>query len=227
MARACEDCCMTKHLEPALALVVPERRVAALAWVAACLTTLAIPPGAGQAAVPQRVRGSIESVASSHMVVNDRSGVRVDIELTNPLTVLIALPADRAAVAVGRSVALVVVQALDGTLRTEQALVLPDSIAAARDGGIAWDLKPENVMIGGQVTAINDRDGVRQLTIGNRDGSKIVILPAEAAVAAIQPATVGDLQAGETVFLVGTTGADGTVSAGRVIVRKNGVKPAM
>ena len=188
---------------------------------------LVLAVGSAAAGMQQRVGGAIESVAPRHMVVNDRNGVRVEVEFADPLTVLIARPLNRAAVAVGRTMAFVTVQGRDATLRVVQVLVLPDAMQTARDGGIAWDLKPDNVMIIGPVTAITERGGVQQLTVSTQDGTKIVVVSPETPVASVQPAAASDLRAGEIVFLVGLTGSDGTVTASRIIVSRDGAAPPM
>ena len=174
------------------------------------------------AAVQQRVHGAIESVATDGMVVADRSGVRVDVQLNDPLTVQTMAPLDQSAITPGRALAVVATQAQDGSLQADQVLVLPDAMAASRDGGIVWTLQPDEVTVRGRLTGQEKRAGVQQLTLSTRDGTSIVYVRPKTQVATFMPAERSDLKAGTTVFLVGTTTQDGGVQTSRVVVTREG-----
>ena len=209
------------------------RRLACVLPVVA-LALMPLPRHAA-AATPQLVRGAIESVAPGGMVVADRTGVRVDVELIDPLTVLIARPLEQTAIAVGRNIGVVATQAQDGSLQAVQLLVLGDGLPTAKDGGvrpdvrpdIPWDMQPGSIMVAGRLTGRQERDGVQQLTVSNRDGTKVIFVPPKTPVAAVLPAARSDLKAGAIVFLTGLAGPDGTVAASRVIVSTGGSNPPM
>jgi hypothetical protein len=174
------------------------------------------------AAVQQRVHGAIESVAADAMVVADRSGVRVDVAFSDPLTVQTIAPLDQSALAPGRALAVVATQGQDGSLQAEQVLVLPDAMAASRDGGVVWALQAAEVTVRGRLTGQQKRDGVQQLTLSNRDGTSVVYVQPKTPVATFIPAERADLQVGTTVFLVGMTTQDGGVQTNRVVLTKQG-----
>jgi len=175
-----------------------------------------------EAAVQQRVHGAIESITADGMVVADRSGVRVDVQLNDPLTVQIIAPLDQSAIAPGRVLAVVATQALDGSLQADQVLVLPDSMATSRDGGVVWRLQADEVTVRGRLTGQEKRDGVQQLTLSNRNGTSVVYMRPKTPVATFTPAQRTDLKVGTTVFLVGMTTQDGGVQTSRVVVARQG-----
>ncbi len=178
------------------------------------------------AAVLQRVHGSIESIAADGMVVADRNGVRVDVQLGDPLTVQTIVPLDQAAIAPGRVLSVVATQGQDGSLQANQVLVLPDAMAASPDGGIVWTLQPDEVTVRGRLTGQQKRDGVQQLTLSNRYGTSIVYVRPKTQVATFMPAERSDLKAGTTVFLVGTTTQAGGVQTSRVVLTREGAAAA-
>jgi hypothetical protein len=188
--------------------------------VLAAFLALAVQPAG--AAVQQRVHGSIESVAADDMVVADRSGVRVEVQLRDPLTVQTIAPLDQSAIVAGRVLSVVATQGLDGSLQASQVLVLPDAMAAGRDNGIVWTLQSDEVAVRGRLVGEEKRDGVRQLTLSTRDGTSIVYVQPKTQVATFTPAERSDLKAGTTVFLVGMTTQDGGVQTSRVVVTKEG-----
>ncbi|MFO1023964.1 MAG: hypothetical protein U1E70_02170 [Acetobacteraceae bacterium] len=188
-----------------------------LIWPLLAVPLLALMPAARAAAL-QRVRGAIESVAPDHIIVQDRTGARVNVHLSDPLTVLIVTPLDGSGVRVGRAAAVVVKQARDGSLVAVQVLALPDSLVDGRDGGEIWDLRPDNRMLVGEIASTGRRNGTAELTISGREGTKVVALPADTPVALVQMAARSDLKVGEAVVLVGFISPDGSVSADRVVV---------
>lgn len=189
------------------------------------LLAFALIPAPAGAAVPQRVRGSIESVTQNHIVVNDRSGVRVDVQLTDTLTVLTIVPLDASAIVPGRDMAVVTRQERDGSIVAVRVLALTEAMATARDGGMTWDLQPDNRLLVGRIGGVGMRNGIPELTVSCWDGTKVVSVPANTPVGLVRQAARSDLTAGKTVVLVGPVGPDGSVSADRVVVSQEAPKP--
>ncbi|HVZ09206.1 DUF5666 domain-containing protein [Rhodopila sp.] len=172
-----------------------------------------------RAAMEQRVHGPIESVSGNGMVVDDRTGIRFDVQLASKLTVLVARPADQTLLSMGRGVAVVASQALDGSLQARQVLAVTEAMAQARDSGVTWDVPPGQTLVTGRIIGRTERDGMlQQLTVSGWDGTKVVFLSPKTPVATLQPASRGDLKAGETVFLAGPLMPDGSVTADRIVL---------
>jgi hypothetical protein len=72
---------------------------------------------------------------------------------------------------------------------------------------------------GGAVTGTIVSADNSSITVKSQDGStKIVLVPGSTTIAKNQPGTMGDLTAGQTVIVTGTSNSDGTVTATRVQV---------
>jgi len=67
--------------------------------------------------------------------------------------------------------------------------------------------------------------GKRELTLQFKGSSQKIIVPESAALVRAVPGTRADLKAGEYVFAIVHKGADGKLTAPRIQVSKDGVKP--
>jgi hypothetical protein len=66
-----------------------------------------------------------------------------------------------------------------------------------------------------------------ELSLIYKDGSNIIFVPPSAPVVTFAPAERADVKAGAPIFFSATKDAEGKLSAGRVIVGKDGVAPPM
>jgi len=160
------------------------------------------------------------------MVVNDRSGVRVDVQLAERLSVLNVQPLDRGAISVGKTMAFVTRLGRDGALRAEQVVALPDLSPESRDGGFIWDLQSGQELAIGRITAIGARADLLQLTVATRDGTKVVLVSPKVPVATVLKAARSDLKPGEAVFFTARVDSEGAVSADRVVISRDGALSA-
>lgn len=181
-----------------------------------------------EAADNVRVRGTIVSLEGSTLTVKTRQG---------PTEALALRPGWKAAGVVAASLAdikpgdFVGVASLprsaggDGAL---EVLIFPAAMKGTGEGSYPWDLKPDSTMTNGTVAnAVKEVDG-RKLTLSYSGGQEKTISVADGTpIVTLAPATEADLKPGATVFVPAQRGADGALSAGRVLVGVNGVKPPM
>ena len=80
-------------------------------------------------------------------------------------------------------------------------------------------------MNNGAVEATVAAAGGQELTLNYKTGAVKVLVVKETAMAQAAPGTRADLKPGETVFVFGTNDAAGKITAARVQVSKDGVKP--
>jgi hypothetical protein len=80
-------------------------------------------------------------------------------------------------------------------------------------------------MTNANVTASVAATGTRELMLEFKGGSQKIIVPDSAALVRAVPGTRADLKPGEYVFAVVQKGADGKLTAPRIQVSKDGVKP--
>jgi hypothetical protein len=82
-----------------------------------------------------------------------------------------------------------------------------------------------SLMTNANVESMVTGTGSRELTLRFKDGTRRIVVPEGAALVRAVPGTRADLAVGEHVFIVAQAAADGTLSAPRVQVSKDGVKP--
>ena len=178
-------------------------------------------------APPTRIRGTIASLEGNHLIVNSRDGTKIPVTLNEPLTVVTVKKADLNALPANSYVGIATRTGTDGKLTALEVLVFPEAMRGAGEGHYAWDLEPGSMMTNGTVKGAVSASSGRELTVGYKDDAKTIIVPAAAPVVTFAPAERADLKPGAPVFLGATKSADGTFSAGRVTVGKDGVAPPM
>jgi hypothetical protein len=95
----------------------------------------------------------------------------------------------------------------------------------APEGQGAWDLEPGTTMTNANVTATVVASGNRELTVSLKGVAQTFAVPADAPIVRTVPGTRADLAPGEYVFVAAQAGADGALTAARIQVSKDGVRP--
>jgi len=184
-------------------------------------------PAAAQTAPPTRIRGSIEAVSAHSMTVKTREGKSVEITLTEPLVVLTVKKVDLASIGSGSYVGIATRTGTGGVMQAIEVLVFPDSMRGAGEGSYPWDLEPASTMTNGTVNGAVKASSALELTVAYKDGSKTIQVSPTAPVVTFAPAERADLKPDAPVFLGAAKSPEGTFSAGRVVVGKDGVAPPM
>ena len=176
-----------------------------------------------QAAAPTRLRGTIASLEGNLLTVSTREGGRTAVNLAEPLTVAALRRVTLAEITAGTSVG-VVAEPGDDALRAVAITVLPPGVRI-NERQVAWDLTPNTSMNDGPVEAVVESGAGRELTLRiNGRSVKVQVGPDTPLVMPIAAARA-DLVPGAAVFINAMPGADGQLSAARVVVGKDGVVP--
>jgi hypothetical protein len=177
-------------------------------------------------AQPTRIRGTIASLDGQTLVVNARNGQKVTVTLADKLMVTTSGTTTLAEVHPGSFIGTTAVPQADGTMKALEVHVFPESMRGTGEGFRPWDLGPQSTMTNGTVGQIEGSDG-RSLTVKYKEGEKTVTVPPDVPVVALELGTRAELTPGAHVFIIANKAADGTVSAARVTVGKNGLEPPM
>jgi hypothetical protein len=180
-----------------------------------------------QTAPSTRVRGTIAAVEGNKMTVNSRDGQKLEVTLNDPLAVLIVKKVDLNSIAPNTYVGVATRTGTDGKLTALEVLVFPEASRGSGEGYYAWDLEPGAMMTNGTVKGAATVGSGRELSLTYKDGSNIIFVPPSAPVVTFAPAERADVKAGAPIFFGATKDAEGKLSAGRVIVGKDGVAPPM
>jgi hypothetical protein len=175
----------------------------------------------------QRIRGDVVAIEGQKLQVRTRSGALADIDLGQQYTVTAVVRVQPEAIVRGSYVGTATLPQSDGTERALEVLVFPESGRGSGEGHYPWDLQPGSMMTNATVAKIVDVDNARRLTLAYKDGEKVVIVPPNVPIVTFEPGTREMLRPGAHVMFGATVRPDGSLTASRVSVGKDGLVPPM
>ena len=184
---------------------------------------LALAQGA-DAQTAQRVRGTITAFDGSVLAVKSREGQDLKLQLADNATVAVAKAVRFEEIKQGDLVGATAMKRPDGTLVALEVHYLPPTVPT---GHGPWDLQPESTMTNANVEAIVAAAGNRELTLKYKDGVQKIAVPEGIPLVRAVPGSRSDLVPGEYVFVAAQSVPDGKMTALRIQVSKDGVKPPM
>ena len=195
-----------------------------IAFAAAALIALVSMLADAQAAM--RIRGTITALEGNVLSVKSRDGKDLQINLADNLTVSGTKAITMADIKPGDYVGSAAMKRPDGTLVALEVHLLP---AASRgvvpEGHTPWDLEPGSTMTNATLVAVVQAVGGREITLQYKDGSQKIFVPEGVPMATTVPGDRSLLVPGAYVFTVAQVAPDGKISAARIQVSKDGVKP--
>jgi hypothetical protein len=190
------------------------------------LASLALAGPLAAQPAPARIRGTIESVTGKNLSVMSRDGDRLAMTLAPDAVVTVIAAADIADIKPGSYIGTAAMPQKDGSLVAMEVQVFPEAMRGAGEGSRPYDLQPQSTMTNGTVGDVAGVSG-RTLTLKYQDGEKHVLVPPGAPVITYQPGTLAMLVAGGHVIVTATKAPDGTLTASRVALGKDGLVPPM
>jgi hypothetical protein len=173
-----------------------------------------------------RVRGSIEKIDATSIVVRERGGQTMTLALPDTLAVTEVLPIDPGAIQSGTFVGTTAVPGADGSLSAVEVHVFPEAARGTGEGHRPWDLSPGSTMTNATVTAIAPGAGGRKMTLRYKDGEKTIVVPEGVPIITMQPADRSLLVAGAKVLVFAET-RNGQPTALRIMAGRNGFAPPL
>jgi hypothetical protein len=183
--------------------------------------------GTAAAQTPVRVRGAIEGLDGNVLTVKAREGDQVKIRLNDNYVVAAVIPTELGAIAPGSFIGTAAMKQPDGSLVALEVLVFPEAMRGTGEGHYPWDLQPESTMTNATVATVAEVPKGRELTLTFKGESNKVTVPPGVPIVTFVPGDKSMLTPGAKVFVGTTKGADGTLTAGRVNVGKDGLTPPM
>jgi hypothetical protein len=174
------------------------------------------------AQTPMRIRGTITGLQGDVLSVKTRQGQDVEINLAPNYTVSAAKAVTLADFGPGAYVGSTAKRNASGQLVASEVHRLPPQAAA---GHTPWDSAPGDTMTNANVAKIVKTGGGNELTLEYKDGSQKILVPDGTPIVDFVPGDKSLLIPGATVFVGASVAANGKISAGRVAVSKDGVKP--
>jgi hypothetical protein len=175
----------------------------------------------------QRIRGDVTSIDGLSLQVKERSGAMLTIKLAENYVVTSVAKVGVESIAANTFVGAASMPQSDGTQSALEVLVFPEAMRGSGEGHYAWDLQPGSMMTNATVAEVVAVGPARRLTLRYKDGEKVVVVPDGVPVVTFEPGDRAMLKAGAHVLLTATKQPDGTLTAGRVAVGKDGLVPPM
>ena len=186
------------------------------------LAALLLPAAAHAQAQQQRIRGTIVAVDANTLSVKSREGSDLKLALAPNVSIGTVKKIALADIKPGSFVGSTAVQGDDGMLVAREVHVLPPN---TNPGHRPWDLEPGSTMTNANVSTVMQSVKGRVLTLEYQGGSQKILVPESTPVVVGVPATRADLVVGEYAFIAAEAAADGKLTAVRVQVSKDGVRP--
>jgi hypothetical protein len=182
---------------------------------------------AASAQVPIRVRGAIAKISGQTLTVVSRDNSTVHVRLAGNYTVTGVVKAALGDIKEGAFVGTAALPRADGTFVAQEVLIFPESARGAGEGHYPWDLSPGSTMTNATVDVLVERVEGPLLTLRHKGGIVRVVVPKDVPIVTFGPADKTMLQPGAHVFIPAQQQADGTVTATRVLVGRDGLVPPM
>lgn len=193
---------------------------------AALLAVAVAFPALAQAPDIERVRGTVVSAMGGDLTVSTKGGDTVAMKLADNASFTWIKPIAVSAIKPGAFIGTAAMAQPDGTLKALEIQVFPESMRGVGEGHRAWDFGPQSSMTNGTVGDLKVSHG-RTLTLTYKGGEQKVFVPPKAPVITYAPATRAALRKGAHVIVFAQKAADGSLTAMRVGVGKNGLVPPM
>jgi hypothetical protein len=169
-----------------------------------------------------RVRGTIAAIDGNVLSIKSRDGRDLKIQLADTVAVAVAKAIHFEDIKRGDYVGATTKPGPGGAAVAIEVHYLAPTTP---EGQLPWDLEPGSTMTNATVESIVQSTGNRELTLQYKGGVTRISVPDGAAIVRAVPGTRADLVPGEYVFAVAQAAADGALSAARIQVSKDGVKP--
>jgi hypothetical protein len=182
------------------------------------------PPASAQV---QRIRGTIAALDGTALTVATREGPQVKITLADNYTVGALKKVDMSAIAPGTYVGIASAPMAGGGLRAVEVLLFPEAARGSGEGHYAWDLAPGDMMTNATITAVVKKSDGHNVNLKYKDGSVDILVPEGIPLVTPTAADRSDAKVGAALIIFATKQADGTLTATRFTVEKDGVKPPM
>lgn len=176
---------------------------------------------------PTRLRGSIAGIDGNTATIATREGTTVAVKLADNWGVMLVSPVTMADIKENSFVGIASLKGPDGTLNALEVLVFPEAARGSNEGHYPWDLQPESMMTNATVTTVVSANDGQTLTLKYKGGAQTIKVKPGTPIVTFAPGDKADAKVGAKVFLGAAKAADGSLTATRLLVGKDGLTPPM
>ncbi len=184
---------------------------------------------------PVRVRGTIDQIEGSTMIVKSRDGDTLRIKLADDGSVIALEKAALADIKPNSYVGSTAMPQPDGTWKAIEVHIFPEAMRGTGEGDRPYDYRPQSTMTNGTVNnvgkstvggTVSSEEG-STLTLSYKDGSKKIDVTAETVIVSYLPGSRDELKPGARIYIpAATRQGDGTLMTARINVGR-GITPPM
>ena len=176
---------------------------------------------------PTRLRGTIAAIDGNTVTIATREGNSVAVKLADNWVVALVAPLTMADIKAGSFVGIASMGS-DADRTALEVLVFPEAMKGAGEGHYPWDLQPESMMTNATVSTVASAGDGQTLKLEYKGGgTQTIKVKPGTPIVTFLPGERADAKVGAKVFVGAAKAADGTLSAGRLNVGKDGLTPPM
>lgn len=176
---------------------------------------------------PVRLRGAITAIDGNTVTIAVRDGTTAKVKLADNWSASLVTPLTLADITQGSFVG-IASTGTDADRTALEVLVFPESMRGAGEGHYAWDLQPKSMMTNATVATVASASDGESLKLEYKGGgTQTIKVKPGTPIVTFQPGQRSDARVGAKVFLVAQKAADGSMTAARMAVGKNGLTPPM
>jgi hypothetical protein len=175
-----------------------------------------------------RIRGTIESVDGSMLMIKSRDGADMKVRVTDDVTVIGVAKSSMAEIKPNSYIGVSAMPEPDGTQKALAIHIFPEAMRGAAEGFRPWDLRAGSTMTNATVAqTVAGTDG-QNIMVKYKDGEKKVVVPPETPIVAFVSGDKSELKAGAKIIIFGAIKKDdGMLETNRVGVGRDGIAPPM
>lgn len=175
-----------------------------------------------------RIRGVITAFDGHQLQLKTRYGKDIKLPVADDARISELYPIKLREIKKGTFVGITAIQSGPrAPLRALEVHLFPEEMRGTGEGHYGWDLEPSSSMTNANVDAVVTANNGKVLTLSYKGGKQRIFVPLDVPVVSFKPADRSLLTAGAQVFVVAQQAADGSLTAERISVGKDGMQPPM
>ena len=178
--------------------------------------------------MPARVRGTLQKVDGSNLIIETRGGKEATVPLKDGAPIIAVTKGAMSDIKSNTFVGITAMPQPDGTQKAVEVHVFEESLRGTGEGHYPWDLTPNSTMTNGAVAQQVQKVEGNTLQVKYKDGEKTIVVPSNAEVVNLVAGDKSDLKPGARLFILRwEKQADGASQATVVVVGRDGITPPM
>ncbi len=179
-----------------------------------------------QEPMPARIRGTVAAIDHQTLTVTDRAGGTETVTLKPDAAVVDVVATSLAEIKPNSFVGVTSMPGADGALTAVEVHIFPEAMRGTGEGHRPWDLGAGSTMTNGTVGTVTGTGG-RTMTVKYGAESKTIEVTDKTPIVSFQPGQMDELKPGAHIIVFAQKAPDGTLTASRVTVGKDGLVPPM